>query len=132
MKEGKEEEAVDDIFSVGDLHGHLLLLLVNPLQGHLLHVVQVTLAALQFVVQVSLLNNFAQILKAHLEVQRNRFQDRQEIRLIQLKESVFLQAGKEKEGGCCSLLQLSPIFAQDQNQPYHYTAYMYIKDQLCF
>merc|ERR1711994_1205617 len=83
---------------------HLLLLLVNPLHGHLLHVVHhhVGGLVLQSVVQVPLFNHLGKILTAYLQGQRNRFQDRREILLlktgqIQLKESVLLLAREEKK-----------------------------------
>ena len=54
-------------------------------------------------VQVHLFNHLALSLNAHLQGQRNRFQDRREILLlkteqIQLKESVSLQTGGRRRG----------------------------------
>ena len=58
-------------------------------------------------VQVHLFNHLSLSLNAHLQGQRNRFQDRREILLlkteqIQLKESVSLQPGGRR-GGAVSL-----------------------------
>merc|ERR1712004_222787 len=63
-------------------------------------------------VQVHLFNHLSLSLNAHLQGQRNRFQDRREILLlkteqIQLKESVSLQPGGRR-GGAVSLCSSPP------------------------